>query len=104
MESSVFAGGCFFSAVTAEFDDKPGRVRDRIVEMMRRWANLLGAEVRAAQEAGEIDPALDPVQLVFELKAVTSHANATARLMADPRAYEFARTAVESRLQAASRV
>jgi len=102
MESSVFEGGCFFSAVTAEFDDKPGRVRDKIVEMMKRWANLLATEVEAAQASGEIDPGVEALQVVFELNAATSHANATARLMGDPRAYAHARAAIRTRLASVS--
>ena len=100
MESSVFSGGCFFSAVTAEFDDKPGRVRDRIVEMMVKWTELLAAEVRAGQAAGEIDPSIDARQLVFELKAATSHANSTARLMNDTQGYAYARISIRNRLAA----
>jgi AcrR family transcriptional regulator len=30
-EERVFPGGCFFSAASLEFDDRPGRVRDQIV-------------------------------------------------------------------------
>src|SRR5258707_9265761 len=33
-EGKVFPGGCFFSAASLEFDDRPGRVRDQIVELM----------------------------------------------------------------------
>jgi AcrR family transcriptional regulator len=32
VESIVFRGGCFFAAASAEFDSRPGSVRDRIAE------------------------------------------------------------------------
>src|ERR1700752_442562 len=41
-EHRVFPGGCFFSAASLEFDDRPGRVRDRIVELMKKWQASLG--------------------------------------------------------------
>src|ERR1700730_4353684 len=35
-KAGVFPGGCFFSAASLEFDDRPGRVRDRIEELMMK--------------------------------------------------------------------
>src|SRR5688500_4701694 len=32
VEKGLFRGGCFFAAVSAEVDDKPGRVRDKVVD------------------------------------------------------------------------
>src|SRR5271154_6630866 len=53
-EKKVFPGGCFFSAASLEFDDRPGRVRDEIVECMKRWLGTLELAARDAQAAGEI--------------------------------------------------
>src|SRR5215471_9581140 len=53
-EDRVFPGGCFFSAASLEFDDRPGRVRDRIVGPMQRWLGNLEQTAREAQVAGEI--------------------------------------------------
>src|SRR6201987_40522 len=36
-EQGVFPGGCFFSAASLEFDGRPGRGREQIVGLMRRW-------------------------------------------------------------------
>src|ERR1700741_5582763 len=47
-EQRVFPGGCFFSAASLEFDDRPGRVREQIVGLMKqRLRNL----EQAAREA-----------------------------------------------------
>ena len=43
---------------------------------MVEWTDLLEAAVRDAQAEGAIDPAEDPVQLVFELDAYLLLANA----------------------------
>src|ERR1700747_348673 len=53
-EERVFPGGCFFSAASLEFDDRPGRVREQIVGLMRKWLGNLEQAVRDAQSAGEI--------------------------------------------------
>src|SRR6202046_1911126 len=58
-EGKVFPGGCFFSAASLEFDDRPGRVRDQIVELMKKWLGGLEQAGRDAQSAGGIMRAAD---------------------------------------------
>jgi AcrR family transcriptional regulator len=41
VQKGVFRGGCFFAAVAAEFDSRPGPVRDRIAEIMKEWLTAL---------------------------------------------------------------
>src|SRR3954453_10972213 len=41
VESGTFRGGCFFAASAAEFDSRPGIVRDRIAEIMKEWLAAL---------------------------------------------------------------
>src|SRR6202044_486716 len=53
-EQKTFPGGCFFSAASLEFDDRPGAVRDRIVSLMKKWLGNLEHAARDAQSAGEI--------------------------------------------------
>lgn len=98
LEDSIFPGGCFFSAVAAEYDDRPGRVRDRIAVSMQKWRDLLEGQARAAEQQGELQPGVDPVQLVFELKAFTHEANFIRRLLEDGSALDQARRAVRDRV------
>jgi AcrR family transcriptional regulator len=102
LEESVFSGGCFFSAAAAEFDDRPGRVRDRVAISMQKWNNMIELEVRNGIAGGEIEASVDPSQLSFELEAMTHQANFGRRLMSDPRSFERARHAVAERLLSAS--
>src|SRR5215210_5002290 len=53
----VFRGGCFFAAAAAEFDGRPGPVRDRVAAIMREWLAVLGRSVSEAQAAGQLDAA-----------------------------------------------
>ena len=98
LENCVFPGGCFFSAVSAEFDDRPGRVRDRIALSERKWRDLLEAQARAAHDKGELNDGVDPVQLVFELKAFIHEANFNRRLLDDTNVIQNALRAIENRL------
>lgn len=102
LENSIFAGGCFFAAAAAEFDDRPGRVRDRIVVSMRKWGEIIESEASAALQAGEIEAGIEPAQLAFELKGVANHANFVRRLLGDESALARARKGIHDRLWSAS--
>src|SRR6516225_10636462 len=41
LERRVFPGGCFFAAVAAELDTRPGPARDRVVRVLDEWLSLL---------------------------------------------------------------
>jgi AcrR family transcriptional regulator len=98
----VFAGGCFFHAVKAEFDSRPDNaVREVVTEDVRQFLGLLTREVRKAQEAGDLDPTIEPEQLAFELDALGAAANQQFQLMQDPVVFDRAATAIRARLDSA---
>lgn len=88
LERGVFPGGCFWAAVSAEFDDRPGPVRDAVAGGVAAW---LGELRRQAEAAGVEDPG----QLAYELQALVSGANSAHRLLGDARAFERARVATD---------
>jgi AcrR family transcriptional regulator len=75
VERRVFPGGCFFAAVAAELDMRPGAPRDRVFEIIDAWLALLQQCVLDAQACGEIDPKADAAQVAFEVEAMLSAAN-----------------------------
>lgn len=95
----VFRGGCFFAAAAAEFDGRPGAVRDRVAAIMKEWLAVLGRSVAEAQSEGQLDPAADPAQLAFELHALEMGANWAYQLHGDRQAFARARTAMVERLR-----
>jgi AcrR family transcriptional regulator len=101
VEREVFAGGCFFAAAAAELDTRPGAVRDRIAGIHRDWSQLVESGVEAAQRSGELDPAVDPDQLTFELLAMLSQANAAWVLFRDPAVFARARCGLAARIEQA---
>ena len=99
VKSEVFRGGCFFAAAAAEFDGRPGAVRDRVAEIMREWLALLRRSVTEAQAAGQLGAEADPTQLAFELNALEMGANWAFQLHGDRQAFARAREGVLERLR-----
>jgi len=98
----VFPGGCFFFTVTAEFDARPGRVRDAIAAASLEWRRLVTRTVEDARQLGELAASTDPDQLAFELIAFMETANAASLLHDDDDPYKRSRTAIRARLDAAA--
>ncbi len=80
LERKVFPGGCFWAAAAAEFDDRPGPVRDVVRAGVAGW---LGELERQATIAGVEDAA----ELAFEIYSLGLGANACSRLLADEGAF-----------------
>lgn len=101
LERRVFPGGCFFVTVAAEFDARPGPVRERVAETQRDWMGFLEQLARAAQAEGSVDPAIDPAQLAFELNAFLEAADLLYLLVEDKNILERTRIAIGSTLERA---
>jgi AcrR family transcriptional regulator len=95
LERRVFPGGCFFAAVAAELDTRPGPARDRVVEVLGQWQSLLRQCVLDAQAAGEIDPKADVAQAAFEIQAMLLAGNYQFIMTNDPVRLCQARKGVE---------
>jgi AcrR family transcriptional regulator len=103
VERIVFRGGCFFAAASAEFDSRPGAVRDQIADLTKTWMVGLQEEIMFAQSKKEILTSLEPAQLAFELHAYVQEANWAFKLFNDKSAFLLARRAIADHLAAASR-
>jgi AcrR family transcriptional regulator len=102
IEAELFAGGCLFLAASAEFDDRPGPVRDRVAEIMGEWFEILVGQARIASERGELRADEDPVALVWDLHAYELALNWDFRLNRAEAAGDRARAATRRRLHAAA--
>ncbi|HEY3270379.1 MAG TPA: TetR/AcrR family transcriptional regulator [Geothrix sp.] len=98
-EREMFRGGCFFAAVSVEFDGRPGPVRDLVAACMMDWRGSLTRLAREAKDMGELSRGADPEQLAFEFDALSMGANGTYQLHRDHRAFAMARRAVKERLK-----
>ncbi|HEY8427427.1 MAG TPA: TetR/AcrR family transcriptional regulator [Sandaracinaceae bacterium] len=91
-------GGCIFIAAAAELDDRPGPVRDRLVEIERDWIDTLCTAARIAIEQGHFRADLDVEQWAFELWGTMLAYHWHARLMGDRAALERARASFDGLL------
>jgi AcrR family transcriptional regulator len=98
----VFEGGCLFMEAAAEFDNRPGPVRDLIAETMGMWLDRLTEEAERALARGELEPETDPARLAWELHAFGLGLNWDRQLNGSAAALERARTAARERLRAAA--
>jgi AcrR family transcriptional regulator len=96
----VFPGGCFFHSTMAEFDARPGRVRDAIASSQRDWRAFLERCLEEARSAGEVEASTDVPQLAFELDALCRTGAAHALLHDDPSLFDRASQAMAVRLAA----
>ncbi len=102
MEQCVFPGGCFFAAAMAEFDARPGVVRDTIAALQRQWLDMLEGAARDGIRLGELNRSVDPVQLAYELEAAMLAANWYFHLYSDPGFFVLSRRAVQRTISAAA--
>jgi AcrR family transcriptional regulator len=99
-EEDTFKGGCFFAAVAAEFDSRPGKVKERIAFAMREWLGFLESAITDAQRLGHAHPDVDAAQLAFELNALELGSNWSKQLFDDEKAPARARAAILARIDA----
>lgn len=93
----VFPGGCFMVATAAEFDSRPGPVRDALAQLRRDWLGVLSAEIEHAQSAGKLQQMAASL-LAFEIDALLAAANISANLLGDSDALTAARDILRVRL------
>jgi AcrR family transcriptional regulator len=98
----AFEGGCLFMEAAAEFDNRPGAVRDLVAETMGSWLTLLEDQARVAQANGELAKGVDPERLAWELHAFGLALNWERQLLGRSAAGERAHAAVEDRLRGAA--
>jgi len=99
LKRGVFPGGCFFEAAVAEFDSRPGPVRDAVVAKRGYWVSSLARAIRAAAAAGDVQPGVDAEQLAWELRCLLVGANGSFVVDGENTGIERARRAIRDRLE-----
>ena len=90
--------GCIYISGAVEFDDRPGPVRDALVEMVRAWHQALGRAIELAVEEGHLPASADPQQMLFEIHGLILALHHDARFLRTPGAPERARAGFERTL------
>ena len=75
-------------------------MRQVVIDDAREFLAFLTRELRKAQEAGDLDPSVEPEQIAFELDALGAAAHQQFQLMHDPAVFDRAKRAISARLDA----
>lgn len=98
-ESAQLPGGCPMIGGAAEFDDKPGPVREMLAGGQRTWSETLTRAVRQAVEEGQLAGGTDPEQIAFEMFGLAFVMHHHRRLLGYRKARERALAALDSLFQ-----
>lgn len=97
VEHSEYRGGCFWFNVAAEFDDRPGLVRDRIAEFSKAWMESIRHQTAIAIAKRQIDTRGKTAEdIAFAINAFVQNAISMQRLLGTQQSFVLARRAIES--------
>jgi AcrR family transcriptional regulator len=91
-------GGCIFAGASFELDDRPGPVREYLVEEEKRLLGVLSRSARLGVESGMLREDLDCDLLAFQLHGLMLGFHHARRLMRQRNAEAMARQSFEQLL------
>ncbi len=91
--------GCIYISGAVEFDDRPGAVRDALVQSVDTWMAAMRRAVSAAREAGHLRADVDEEQMLFEIHGLILALHYEARFLRKPGSLERARSGFENLLR-----
>jgi AcrR family transcriptional regulator len=93
--ASGLPGGCIMISAAAEYDDRPGPIRDAVIANQHRGNAITQKAVRLAIEEGHLRADTDPEQIAFEMLGIMLASHNHRRLLGDKEARKRALTAFE---------
>ncbi len=89
--SNEIDSGCIYISGAVEFDDRSGPVRDALASSVGSWQVAVRRAVELAQQAGQLVPDVDPMQVAFEIHGLILALHYEARFLKVPGAADRAR-------------
>ncbi len=99
--SREIASGCIYISGAVEYDDRPGPIREQLVDMVRLWQQALRRAAGQAIAEGHLLPQTDADQLVFEMYGLVLALHHDARFIRSPRAVAHAQSGFARLIDAA---
>jgi len=96
IEAGDRKAGCFFMALSHEYDDRPGAVRDLLVSSLQDWRETLAKAARLAKDEKHFGPQVDPAQFAYEMAGIAMAYQQAFKLLRDAHARERADAAFEA--------
>jgi AcrR family transcriptional regulator len=92
-------GGCIFMALSHEYDDRPGPVRDMLVASQLDFQEILTRMARTAKDQGHFSVDLDPEQFAFEVTAIEMAYQHQSKFLKLANARQYAEAAFNALLE-----
>jgi len=96
------ARGCIMIAGAVEYDDRPGPLREAMVDIITGWKAELQKAIRQAVAEGHLDSTANAPQMVFEIYGVMLAMHQDARLLRSADSARRARAGLRRILDSAS--
>ena len=96
-------GGCPLISASVELSDRPGELREFLVDHQEIWIDRIRRMCQKAVVEGNFREGLDTRQFAFEFHGIGLSFNFARRLLADPKAQLHADTALEKLIATAKR-
>ena len=87
--------GCIYISGAVEFDDRPGPVRDALVDMVNTWQQALERSIGVAVAEGHLHADTDARQMLFEIHGLILALHHDARFLRHDGAEQRARAGFE---------
>jgi len=87
---------CFFIAGAAEFDDRPGIVRDELVRSVQDWRAALLRAIRESVTAGHLKKSLIPQEILFQIYSIVLGAHHDSRFLQNPKSLALANKLIKN--------
>lgn len=94
-DSDWMPGGCIFISTANELDDRPGPLRDLLVDSQRSWMQALAKAASLGVEERHFRAGLDCDQMAYEIYSIILAYHHCHRLLRDPRSRERVQRAFE---------
>ncbi len=76
--------GCIYISGAVEFDDRPGPVRDALVESVQAWLAAMRRAIEQARDEGHLRSDIDIAQAAFEIHGLILALHYEARFLRSP--------------------
>ena len=91
--------GCVYISGAVEFDDRPGPVRDELVQTVKTWQDAIRRAVELAIAESHLKPSAQPQQIAFEIHGLILALHYDARFLRNPQGLSLARQGFEHLLE-----
>lgn len=87
---------CFFIAGAAEFDDRPGIVRDELVHSVEDWRSALLRAIKESIAEGHLKKTVVPQEMLFHLYSIVLGAHHDSRFLQNPKSLALANKLIKN--------